>query len=180
MPAPRAYFVYSPLIDPAVASAAKVAELAQGQGEVAEAIDVDLVFDVPSSKWNGRVGALVQRPSRSVFGKLIQANDLSKLELADKAELAPAANAALKEIQIQVKAGGKTITATALGSNTGSNTGAKAPNGNDPVSESYAKAIAKAAEAARLPAEYVTRLKAEAEILQRVQSFGRQHGLSNS
>lgn len=170
--APHVYFAYSPLIDPAAFEAWRMKngypQFQLPAGEVAEAVDVDLVFDYPSPRWGGRIASLTRKSGRSVYGKLfrIRPEDWAIIQHAEGGR-----GARFVELEVQVKAGGKLTTATAF---------ASPPDRRvlkGPVSESYAKALADAAEAARLPAPYVTRLKAEAEILQRVQAFGRDQNL---
>src|SRR5712664_1591591 len=41
-------------------------------GKVAEAVNVDLVYDFPSRWWGGRVAGLVDRAGASVFGRLLE------------------------------------------------------------------------------------------------------------
>lgn len=169
---PRAYFSYSPLIDPAAFEEWRRKHgysFQLPEGEVAEALDVDLVFDSPSTRWGGRIASLSRKPGRSVHGKLfrISGDDWAILQHAEGARAGKRV-----ELPVQVRAGGKTVAATAFATNPDHATV------KGPVSEEYARALAKAAEAARLPNPYVSRLKAEAEILQRVQAFGRQQGLT--
>ena len=63
---------------------------------------------------------------------------------------------------------GKVLSATALGAATGRATT------TGPVSETYANALARGAEAAGLPKAYWEKLKAEAAILAKVQAVGRE------
>lgn len=170
--APRAYFAYSPLIDPAAFEAWRLkngyAQFQLPAGEVAEAIDVDLVFDYTSPRWGGRIASLTRKAGRSVHGKLfrIRPEDWAVIQHAEGGR-----GAKFVELEVQVRSGGKTVTATAFSTHPDRRTV------KGPVSESYAIALARAAEAAKLPGPYVMRLKAEAEILQRVQAFGRDQNL---
>lgn len=172
MSSPRALFAFSPLIDPAAFDEWKRshghAALQLPPGEVAEAVGVDLVYSCPSKKWGGRIAALTPVAGKSVFGKLFR---IRPEDWAAIVEAETGRGEKLAELEVQVRAGGKMIPATAFAP--------RAPSTDGPVSESYARALAKAAEAARLPADYVDRLKAEAELLHRVQSYGQKHGLSN-
>lgn len=172
MSSPRAYFAYSPLIDPSTFEDWRrkngYGTFQMPEGEVAEAVDVDLAFDYASVRWGGRIASLVKKPGRSVHGKLflIPTDAWSMIQHAEGAR-----GAKFVELPVQVRSGGRTVAATAFGTHPDRTTS------KGPVSEQYALALAKAAEAAKLPNSYVLRLKAEAEILQRVQAFGRQQGL---
>lgn len=170
---PRAYFAYSPLIDPAVFEDWRqkhgYGAFRLPEGEAAEALEVDLAFDFVSPRWGGRIASLVKKPGKTVHGKLfrISASDWAIIQHAEGAR-----GGKFVELPIQVRAGGKTLTATAFSAHPDLATH------KGPVSEDYARALAQAAEAAKLPHPWVLRLKAESEILQRVQAFGRQQGLS--
>lgn len=169
---PRAYFAYSPLMDPAAFEAWKQkhdhAAFQLPKGEVGEAVDVDLVFDFHSIQWGGRIASLTKRPGRSVFGLLYQLRP-EAWPIIQQAE--GGRGGKFVELAVQVRAAGRLQSATAFASH---------PDRRvlkGPVSESYAEALARAAEAAKLPQPYVLRLKAEAEILKRVQAAGRDQGL---
>lgn len=172
MSSPRAYFAYSPLIDPAAFEEWKLknghAAFSLPEGEVAEALEVDLVFNYTSPRWGGRIAGLTRKPGRSVFGKLfrIRPEDWAIIQHAEGGR-----GARFVELEVQVRAGGKTQPATAF------STPPDRATTKGPVSETYAQALARAAEVAKLPAPYVMRLKAEAEILHRVQAYGRDQGL---
>jgi hypothetical protein len=71
-PTPLSWFALSLALAPELAS-----ERLQGspvpslpEGELAEALDVEFVYDVPSAAWNGRVARLVDAPGRRVPGRL--------------------------------------------------------------------------------------------------------------
>jgi len=170
----RIYFAYSPLIDPATFDDWKrkngYPSFQLPEGEVAEAVDMDLVYDYSSPRWGGRIAGLTKKPGRSVFGRLyrIRAEDWPIIQHAEGGR-----GDKFAEIAVAVRAGGKQVQAVAF------STHPNRATTKGPVSESYAKALATAAERARLPAEYAARLRAEAEILQKVQAYGKQHGLES-
>jgi hypothetical protein len=128
--------------------------------------DFELVFDAPSAKWDGRVAALHRKRGASVYGLMyaLTPAQLSAVERWRAGEV---------KLEVAVKADGsaKAVKAVAFEppSASRSTTG--------PVSETFLAALVRGAEQARLPADYVERLKAEAELVQRVQRFGRSHGL---
>src|SRR5215468_11548993 len=72
----KLYFAYSTILDRAAF------EEWRGQhgydffelpeGKLAEALDVDLVYDFPSRWWGGRVDGLAARKGASVFGRVIE------------------------------------------------------------------------------------------------------------
>src|SRR5260370_29838607 len=73
---PRRYFAYSTVLDHA-AFEGWSAQHAYGffqlpEGIVAEALDLDLVYDFPSRWWGGRVAGLADRPGTTVFGRLCE------------------------------------------------------------------------------------------------------------
>src|SRR5216683_2870613 len=72
----RLYFAYSTVLDRAAfeewRSQHNYSFFNLPEGKVAEAIDVDLVYDFLSRWWGGRVAGLVDRPGASVFGSLIE------------------------------------------------------------------------------------------------------------
>src|SRR5262245_34998426 len=171
-PSPRVYFAYSTILDPETLSRWKAEHQQPGfqlpEGQVAEAQDVDLVFNLHSPRWGGRIASLVASPGRSVFGKLFRIPD------ADWATVRRAEGAqggSFKEMPVKVKAGGQMVDAVAFAAAQDRSTL------QGPVSESYASTLARAGEAAGLPKAWWERLKAEAEILQRVQAVGRELNL---
>jgi AIG2 family protein len=165
----RHYFAYSVLLDPET-FALRMKESGHAafrlpEGKVGEAQDVDLVFNFHSPKWGGRIASLVAMPGHSVFGKVLTLKD------ADWAIVRGAEggkSGAFVELPVQVKVDGQLISATALSAAQGRTTS------SGPVSESYANALARGAEAAGLPKAYWEKLKAEAAILAKVQAVGRE------
>lgn len=167
--ADRLYFAYSVLLDPET-FALRMKEGGHAtfrlpEGRVGEAQDVDIVFNFHSPKWGGRIASLVAMPGHSVFGKVLALKD-SDWAIVREAE--GARSGAFVELPVQVKVDGQPIAATALAAAPGRTTT------SGPVSEPYANALARGAEAAGLPKAYWEKLKAEAAILAKVQAVGRE------
>lgn len=72
----RRYFAYSTILDPQAFAEWRDGhgyhDFALPDGELAEALDVGLVFDFPSRFWGGRVAGLADRPGASVWGRLFE------------------------------------------------------------------------------------------------------------
>src|SRR6266545_2131743 len=70
--APRLYFAYSTILDRAAFEEWRgqhgYEDFKLPAGRVAEAVDVDLVYDFPSRWWGGRVAGLSDRPGARVWG----------------------------------------------------------------------------------------------------------------
>jgi hypothetical protein len=128
--------------------------------------DFELVFDAPSTKWEGRVASLHRKRGASVYG-LMYALTPAQLSAVERWRGGD------KKLEVAVKTDGtaKTVKAVAF------QPPAAARSVSGPVSETFLAALVRGAEQARLPADYVQRLKAEAEIVGRVQRFGRLHRL---
>jgi hypothetical protein len=168
----RPYFAWSVVLDAAERSAA-LGRAGQGAfrlpaGTVAEARDLDLAYTHSSERWGGRVAALVEKPGASVFGLLLEvpASDWPILQALEDAK-----SGEYVEVEVEVRSGGKVTKATAFTPSVER----VAPMGQ--VSQRFADALARGAREAGLPAAYVTKLEAEAMVLQRVQAFGQRMGL---
>ena len=162
-PAPVPWFAFSLSLAPGL-----VRERLQGvlppavpEGEVAEALDVELVHDVLAPEWEGRVARLVESPGRSVTGRL---RAVPAPLWPQVAALEERLALATHERPLRVRtASGALVSARAF------TPPAPARPAVGPVSESFLVALARAAESAKLPADYVTRLQAEAQLVQTVQ-----------
>jgi len=73
---PRRYFAYSTILDKTAFDEWRAQHgyqhFSPPAGEVAEALDVELVFDFPSRFWGGRVAGLADRPGASVHGRIFE------------------------------------------------------------------------------------------------------------
>ena len=130
-------------------------------GEGAEALDVDLVYDVAAPEWHGRVARLVDGPGQRVLGRLRPVPPALWPQVVALEERLALASL---ERTVRVRtASGALVTARAL-------TPPAPPRAvQAPVSETFLVALARAAESAKLPADYVLRLHAEARLVQTVQ-----------
>ena len=160
----RLYFAFSPFLEPAAPEPWRKLP----EGKVAEALGVDLLFNLPSAKWGGRIAGLTQAPGQSVFGYLyrVRAEDWPLIQ-----ELEGVKSNERVELPVRVACEGQHLEATAFSTHPGraSTSGA--------VSQDFADALARGAEVGGLPKAYADRLKAEALILQRVQAAGKKLNL---
>ena len=150
---PRRYFAYSTVLD-RVAFEAWRSEHGYGafslpEGVVAEALDVDLVYDFPSRWWGGRVAGLGDRPGASVFGRLFSVAGVDWPIVEHKEG---AITGMCVERPVVVLAGGERLEATAF------TTRPERASLDGPVSARFVEALVRGARAARLPADYVARL----------------------
>jgi cation transport regulator ChaC len=122
-------------------------------GQVAEALDVDLVFDFPSRFWAGRVAGLADRPGASVFGLLFEIPG-KDWPIIEHKEGAVTGMCVPRELRVRV--GGEVRTATAF------TTHPARASEVGPVSQPFVAALVRGAESVGLPSEYVARLRARA------------------
>lgn len=153
----KPYFAYSLTMDPAGTSPAV------GTGTVGEALDVDIVYDQPSSAWAGRVASLADRKGQSVYGLLFE---VPATQWAQVARRETETTGASVERSVRVKLSeGRVVQAIAF------TTDPTRASTQGHVSERFVDALIQAAERARLPEDYLEKLTAEALILKRVQGF---------
>jgi hypothetical protein len=150
---PRRYFAYSTVLD-RIAFEAWRAEHGYGsfdlpEGVVAEALDVDLVYDFPSRWWGGRVAGLEDRPGATVFGRLVAVAGVDWPIVQHKEG---AITGMCVERPVRVLAGGERLEATAFTTNPGR------ASLEGPVSPRFVEALVRGARAAGLPEAYVERL----------------------
>lgn len=122
-------------------------------GVIAEAPNVDLVFDFPSRWWGGRVAGLADKPDASVFGRLyeIAAADWPVIQHKEGVVTGMAVERA-----VRVRVNGTEVEATTF---------VTSPNRQSldgPVSERYMKALVNGATQAGLPAAYIDSLRSKA------------------
>ncbi len=151
---PRRYFAYSTILDRPAFEAWR-AEHGYGsfdlpEGQVAEALDVDLVYDFPSRWWGGRVAGLVDKPGASVFGRLFTVPGADWPIVAHKEG---GITGMCVERPVRVRVGGEVIEATAFATNP-----ARASL-DGPVSPRFVEALARGARTAGLPEAWVARLR---------------------
>ncbi|WP_434383848.1 gamma-glutamylcyclotransferase [Melittangium boletus] len=131
------------------------------EGELAEALDVELVYDVRAPDWDGRVARLVAAPGQRLAGRLRAVPPPFWPQVrALEEQLAQATHTHPVHVRT---ASGALVTAQAF------TPPAPASPDRGPVSQDFLGALARAAAYARLPSPYVTRLQAEAQLVQAVQ-----------
>jgi gamma-glutamylcyclotransferase len=119
-------------------------------GRVAEAVNLDLVYDFPSRWWGGRVAGLLDRPGSSVFGRLFEIRGVDWPIIQHKEG---AVTGMSVERSVRVRSDGKELTATAF------TTHPERATQVGPVSASFVEALARGAEAAGLPSDYIERIR---------------------
>ncbi|MCP3098845.1 gamma-glutamylcyclotransferase [Myxococcus sp. K15C18031901] len=131
-------------------------------GELAEALDVEVVYDVDSATWGGRVARLVDAPGKSLPGLLRRLPSAAQWEAVVRMEAALSESTSTRPVKVRT-ATGATLVAQAFTppGRTGSGAGT--------ISESFLVTVALAAERAGLSPDHVERLQAEARIVQTVQ-----------
>ena len=154
---PRRYFAYSTVLDSA-AFAEWSAQHAYGffqlpEGTIAEALDLDLVYDFPSRWWGGRVAGLADRSGSSVFGRLFEVPGADWPIVQHKEGLV---TAMCVERSVRVRAGGEVVEATAF------TTRPERASFDGPVSARFVEALVRGARAAGLPQVYLARLERDA------------------
>jgi hypothetical protein len=147
---PRRYFAYSTILDP---EAFEVWRREHGytffhlpEGELAEALDLQLVFDFPSRWWGGRAAGLADKPGASVHGRLfsIAGEDWPIVRHKEGAVTQMSV-----ERTVRVRSGNETVEALAF-------TTAPARASTDgPISARFVEAFLRGGRAAGLPAAYL-------------------------
>jgi hypothetical protein len=152
---PRLYFGYSTVLDRAAFEEWKAqhqyGEFQLPAGEVAEAIDVELVFDFPSRFWGGRVAGLADKPGARVYGRLYE---IAGREWPIIQHKEGAVTGMCIERPVKVRVGGKELEAVAF------TTSPARASLEGPVSPRFVEALVRGAEAAGLPADYIAHLRA--------------------
>jgi hypothetical protein len=156
----RPYFKAGPAREPTGLLSLKLPE-----PKPAEALDTDVVFDLPSVRWHGRIASLVPAAGKNVFGRLYWVPEgywaaVRAIE-SDEGET--------QELVVRVRSAGETYDATAF-------VAVRSRRSFEgPVSERFVDALASDAEPRHFPVEYLTRLKAEALIVSTLQTAGSGH-----
>ena len=153
----RLYFAYSTVLDRAAFNEWRqqhgYAFFNLPPGVVAEALDVDLVYDFPSRWWGGRVAGLMDRPGASVFGRLMEIRGVDWPIIQHKEG---AVTGMSVEREVRVRADGREVRATAF------TTRPERATQDGPVSAQFVEAFTRGAESAGLPKEYVARIRSSA------------------
>ena len=151
---PHRYFAYSTVLDRAAFEEWRT-QHAYGffelpEGIVAEALDLDLVYDFPSRWWGGRVAGLADRPGTTVFGRLFE---IAGADWPIVQHKEGAITAMCVERPVHVRAGGEIVEATAF------TTRPERVSLDGPVSARFVEALVRGARAAALPEFYIARLE---------------------
>lgn len=123
------------------------------EGELAEALDVELVYDFPSRWWGGRVAGLADKPGSSVFGRLFK---IAGKEWPIIQHKEGAVTGMCVERDVRVRAGGTTVEASAF------TTRPDRATSDGPVSDRFLEAFIRGATSAGLPEAYIERLRPSA------------------
>jgi len=151
--ATRLYFAYSTILDRAAflewRDQHSYGFFELPEGRLAEALDVDLVYDFPSRWWGGRVAGLTDAAGRSVFGRLFEIGGKDWPIIQHK-EGAVTGMCVEREVRVRVE--GQELKATAFV------TSPRRASTEGPVSPRFIEALVRGAKSAGLPAEYIERL----------------------
>jgi hypothetical protein len=123
------------------------------EGRLAEAVDVDLVYDFPSRWWGGRVAGLQDQPGASIHGRLFEIAEKDWPVIQHKEG---AVTGMCVERGVRVRADGEELEAIAFTTNP------RRASADGPISERFVDALVRGARSAGLPSEYVDRLGATA------------------
>ncbi|MBN9685504.1 MULTISPECIES: gamma-glutamylcyclotransferase [Corallococcus] len=151
--APRRYFAYSTILDRAAFDEWKhqhsygFFELPEGR--LAEALDVDLVYDFPSRWWGGRVAGLTDAPGARVYGRLFEIPGKDWPIVQHKEGFV---TSMCVERTVRVRVDGQEVEATAFVTNP------RRASSDGPVSPRFVEALVRGAKSAGLPADYVEKL----------------------
>lgn len=155
----RYYFAYSTVLDRAAFDEWR-AQHGYGffqlpEGKLAEALDVDVVFDFPSRWWGGRVAGLTDAPGRSVFGLLFE---ISGEDWPIVQHKEGAITGMSVERAVRARSNGEELVATAFATNP------LRRSAEGEVSPRFVEALVRGARSAGLPEDYIRRLQATAGV----------------
>lgn len=153
----RLYFAYSTILDRPAFEEWR-AQHGYGffdlpPGEIAEALDLDLVYDFPSRWWGGRVAGLADRPGSSVWGRVFEIAGVDWPIIEHKEG---AITGMCGERPVRLRVDGREIEATAF------TTRPERAGTMGPVSARFVEALARGAAGAGLPAAWIERIRAGA------------------
>jgi hypothetical protein len=152
--ASRLYFAYSTILDRAAFEEWRAQHgyefFELPEGKLAEAMDVDLVYDFPSRWWGGRVAGLADVPGKSVYGRLFEIGGKDWPIIQHKEG---AVTGMSVERLVRVRVEGQELQATAFVTSPG-----RASTGG-PISQRFIEALVRGAQSAGLPANYLERLR---------------------
>ena len=150
---PRRYFGYSTILDRQAFDEWRrqhgYQDFQLPVGQLAEALDVDLIYDFPSRWWGGRVAGLVDRPGARIYGLVyeIAGADWPILEHKEGAVTGMSI-----ERPLRLRVDGEERTAFAF------TTRPDRARLDGPISGRFVEALLRGAASAGLPPEYLERL----------------------
>jgi hypothetical protein len=153
----RRYFAYSTILDRSAfvewrdQHGYDFFELPQGQ--LAEALEVGLVYDFPSRWWGGRVAGLTDAPAASVWGRVFEIAEKDWPIIQHKEG---AVTGMCVERTVTVRVDGVPVEAVAFTTNP------SRASSEGPVSERFVEALVRGATAAALPESWVASLRSSA------------------
>ncbi len=150
---PRLYFAYSTILDSQAFDEWRTQHGYQDfrlpESRLAEAVDLDLVYDFPSRWWGGRVAGLVDKPGAKIYGRVYEIAGADWPILEHK-EGAVTGMSVARPVKLVVD--GQEVAASAFTTNPGR------ASSDGPVSARFLEALVRGAKSAQLPAEYIARL----------------------
>ncbi|ADO71948.1 gamma-glutamylcyclotransferase [Stigmatella aurantiaca] len=150
----RLYFAYSTILDRAAfeewRSQHSYDFFQLPEGKLAEALDVDLVYDFPSRWWGGRVAGLTDRPGKSLFGRLFEIRGQDWPILQHKEGVV---TGMCIERPVRVRVEGQEMDAIAF------TTAPRRASTEGAISPRFVEALVRGAQSAGLPADYIERLR---------------------
>ncbi|MFY0522548.1 gamma-glutamylcyclotransferase [Archangium gephyra] len=150
----KLYFAYSTILDRAAFEEWRAQHSYEffelPEGKLAEALDVDLVYDFPSRWWGGRVAGLTDAPGKSVYGRLFEIGGKDWPIIQHKEG---AVTSMCVERLVRVRVEGQELQATAFV------TSPRRASTEGPISQRFIEALVRGAQSAGLPAEYIERLR---------------------
>jgi hypothetical protein len=152
----RLYFAYSTILDRAAFDEWRLQhqydDFTLPVGRVAQALDVELVFDFPSRWWQGRVAGLTDLVGHSVWGLLFEIPGVDWPIVQHKEG---AITGMCIEREVRVREAGMEQFATAFTTNP------LRASMDGPISERFVEALERGAKTAGLPAEQVGRYRTQ-------------------
>lgn len=149
----RRYFGYSTILDRAAFEEWRGQHgydfFALPAGQLAEGLDLTLVYDFPSRWWGGRVAGLADAPGEAVWGLVFEISEQDWPIIQHKEGVV---TGMCVERPVRVRVGGQVVEATAF-----TTTPARA-SGDGPVSARFVEALTRGAAAAQLPVAWRERL----------------------
>ncbi len=154
-PGSRFYFAYSTVLDRAAFEEWRAQHSYEffelPEGRAGEATELTLVYDFPSRWWGGRVAGLRDEKGGSVHGLVFEIAEKDWPIIQHKEG---AVTGMCVERAVQVKIGDKLVDAIAFTTNP------QRASTEGPVSDRFVEAITRGAQAARLPAEWLAKVRA--------------------